>query len=226
VSLLSDTGNTRPGILAIWNACAPGREVDFEEWYQHEHFYERIGVPGFLTGRRYEAVRGTPPYFCIYLTQSPAVLKSPAYLERLNNPTPQTRKIMSGPFRDMVRTVCSRAARYGAMRGCVAVTARFTKPPAMSALEAVAKEHAADKAVACAEVWTAESRADFPVSEEERLRGGDARIEACLLIETLRVADAESAAASVSQKFPDAAVGIYRLLCEIRPADQAGVAPA
>jgi hypothetical protein len=207
-----------PGILAIWNSCAPGSEGDFEEWYQHEHFFERIGVPGFLIGRRYEAVRGTPPYFCIYLTQSPAVLKSSAYLQRLNNPTEQTRKIMSGPFRDMVRTVCSRTARYGAMRGSVAVTARFTKPPSTNALDGVAKELAADKAVACAEVWTAESRADFPVSEEERLRGGDARIEACLMIETLRVSEAEATAASVSQKFPDATIGIYRLLCEIRPA--------
>ena len=203
------------GILAIWNSCAPGSEGDFEEWYQHEHFYERIGVPGFLLGRRYEAVRGTPPYFCIYLTQSPAVLKSPAYLERLNNPTPQTRKIMSGPFRDMVRTVCGLTARYGAMRGSVAVTARFTKPPAADALEKLAKDFAADKAVACAEVWTAQSRADFPVSEEERLRGGDARIEACLMIETLRLGDAGTAADALSQRFPDAAVGIYRLLCEI-----------
>jgi hypothetical protein len=206
-----------PGILAIWNGCAPGREAEFEEWYQHEHFYERIAVPGFRLGRRYEAVRGTPPYFCIYLTQSPAVLKSQAYIERLNNPTPQTRKIMSGPFRDMVRTVCGLTVRFGAMRGSVAVTARFTRPPAMDALEAAAKEHAADKAVACAEVWTAASAAEFPVSEEERLRGGDGRIEACLMIETLRVAEAETVAASLSQRFSGATVGIYLLLCEIRP---------
>ena len=215
---MTGTPGSPLGILAIWNGVAPGREAEFEEWYQHEHFYERIGVPGFLLGRRYEAVRGTPPYFCIYLTQSPAVLKSPAYLDRLNNPTELTRKIMSGPFRDMVRTVCSRTARFGAMRGSVAVTARFTRPPTSNTLAGVAKEYAADKAVACAEVWTAESRADFPVSEEERLRGGDARIEACLLVETLRVTDAETIAASLLRQIPDAAVGIYRLLCEIRPA--------
>jgi hypothetical protein len=205
-----------PGILAIWNSVAPGREGDFEEWYQHEHFHERIAVPGFRLGRRYEAVLGTPPYFCIYLTQSPQVLKSSAYIERLNNPTPQTRRIMSGPFRDMVRTVCGLTARFGAMRGSVAVTARFTSPPATDALEAAAREHAADKAVACAEVWTAASAAEFPVSEEERLRGGDGRIEACLMVETLRVADAETVAASLSQRFSGATVGIYRLLCEIR----------
>jgi hypothetical protein len=116
----------------------------------------------------------------------------------------------------MVRTVCGLAARFGAMRGSVAMTARFTKPPATGVLEGVAKEFAEDKSVACAEVWTAESAAEFPVSEEERLRGGDGRIEACLMVDTLRVADAETVAASLSQRFPDAAVGIYRLLCEIR----------
>jgi hypothetical protein len=213
---LTETQTTPPGVLAIWNSCVPGREAEFEEWYQHEHFHERIAVPGFLLGRRYEAVRGAPQYFCFYLTQAPDVLRSPAYLERLNNPTPQTRKIMSGPFRDMVRTACGLAARFGVMRGSIAVTVRFTRPPAMSVLQDAAKELAADKAVACAEVWQARSAAEFPVSEEERVRGGDERIEACLVVETLRLADAEAIAATLAKRFDGGAVGIYRLLCEIR----------
>ena len=217
---MTETQTAQPGVLAIWNSCVPGREAEFEEWYQHEHFHERIAVPGFLLGRRYEAVRGAPQYFCFYLTQSPAVLKSPAYLERLNNPTPQTRKIMSGPFRDMVRTACGVSLRLGVMRGAVAVTVRFTRPPAMSLLEDTAKEFAADKAVACAEIWQARSAAEFPVSEEERVRGGDARIEACLMVETLRLADAETIATVLADRFKESAqasaVGIYRLLCEIR----------
>ena len=217
---LTETQTTPPGVLAIWNSCVPGREAEFEEWYQHEHFHERIAVPGFLLGRRYEAVRGAPQYFCFYLTQSPDVLRSPAYLERLNNPTPQTRKIMSGPFRDMIRTACGVSVRLGVMRGAVAVTVRFTRPPALSVLQDTAKELAADKAVACAEIWQARSAAEFPVSEEERVRGGDARIEACLMVETLRLADAETIAAALANRFqesaPASAVGIYRLLCEIR----------
>ena len=59
-----------PGILAIFNNVAPGREAEFEEWFQHEHLAERIAVPGFLLGRRYEAVSGEPRYFNFYLTQS------------------------------------------------------------------------------------------------------------------------------------------------------------
>jgi hypothetical protein len=206
-----------PGILAVWNDCALGREADFEEWYQHEHFHERIAVPGFLLGRRYEVVSGSPRYFCVYLTQSPDVLKSPAYLERLDNPTPMTRRIMSDAFRDMSRTVCHRTLRLGTMRGAAAVTLRFNGPVDRNALQAVIEELLKDKAVACGEIWSAVDATTIPVSEEERLRGGDGKIAACLFVETLRVAEAEKIAGRLASQFPTATVGVYRLLCEIRP---------
>ena len=34
-----------------------------------------------------------------------------------------------------------------------------------------------ERAVACGEIWSAVSASEFPVSEEERLRGGDRKIE-------------------------------------------------
>jgi hypothetical protein len=34
--------HTRPGILAIFNNVAPGREAEFEEWFQHEHLRARV----------------------------------------------------------------------------------------------------------------------------------------------------------------------------------------
>ena len=43
--------DTLPGILAIFNNVAPGREAEFEEWFQHEHLAERIALPGFLSRR-------------------------------------------------------------------------------------------------------------------------------------------------------------------------------
>ena len=51
---------TLPGILAIFNNVAPGREAEFEEWFQHEHLAERLAVPGFLIGRRHEAISAQP----------------------------------------------------------------------------------------------------------------------------------------------------------------------
>jgi len=207
----------RPGILAIWNNVAPGREGEFEEWFQHEHLEERLAVPGFLLGRRHEAVSGSPRFFNFYVVQSADVLKSAAYLARLDDPTPMTRRIMSAVFRDMIRTACHRTLRLGAMRGSAVVTARFGTRPDEGELKRVIEALLRDKAVACGEIWSAATPREFPVSEEERLRGGDRRIETCLIVDTLRVADAEKIAAAWAGQFPEAAVGVYRLLCEIRP---------
>jgi hypothetical protein len=207
---------TVPGILAIFNNVAPGRESDFEEWFQHEHLAERLGVPGFLLGRRHEAVSGKSRYFNFYLTQSADVLKSKAYLERVDHPTPMTRMIMSEVFKDMTRTVCHRTFRLGAMRGAAVIAVRFNERPDERALKTTIETLMQDKAVACGEIWSAASTRDFPVSEEERLRGGDRRFEACLLIDALRVADAERIAASLPSAYPRGEIGVYRLLCEVR----------
>jgi hypothetical protein len=207
---------TRPGILAIFNNVAPGREADFEEWFQHEHLQERLGVPGFLLGRRHEAIAGEPHYFNFYVTRSTDVLSSADYRARLDNPTPMTRTVMAEIFKDMIRTVCHQSLRLGHMRGAVVVAARFSERPDEKALKAELESWLEDKAVACGEIWSAANPAGLPLSEEERLRGGDRRIEGCLIVETLRVQDAERIGRAVSTRFPGAAVGIYRLLCEIR----------
>jgi hypothetical protein len=208
--------DTRPGILAIFNNVAPGREAEFEAWFQHEHLAERLAVPGFLLGRRHEAVAGEPRYFNFYLTQSADVLESAAYLTRLDHPTPMTRVVMSEIFKDMIRTVCEQTLRLGTMRGAVAVTVRFRERPDEAALEATLENLIQDEAVACGELWSAVTAGAVPVSEEERLRGGDRRIAGCLLVETLRLPDAERIAGALAARFPAAAIGIYRLLCEIR----------
>lgn len=208
---------TLPGILAIFNNAAPGREAEFEHWFQTEHLAERIAVPGFLLGRRYEALSGPLRYFNYYLTQSPDVLKSHAYLTRLDNPTPMTRLVMSEIFKDMNRTVCHRTVQLGGMRGAAAVVVRFDERQDEKRLESVIQDMLRERNAACGEVWIAADRKDFPVSEEERLRGGDRKIEACLLIEALRVPDAESIATVLAGLFPRGAMSVYRLLCEIRP---------
>jgi hypothetical protein len=127
-----------------------------------------------------------------------------------------TRTIMSEIFKDMVRTVCHRTFRLGAMRGTAVLTVRFSEPQADAALRATIERLMRDKAVACGEIWSAASALDFPVSEEERLRGGDRKIAACLLIETLRVAEAEAIAGVLKREYPNGDIGVYRLLCEIR----------
>jgi hypothetical protein len=214
----SDCAGTLPGILAIFNNVASGREAEFEKWFQHEHLAERIAVPGFLIGRRHEAVSAWPRYFNFYVTQSIGVLKSAAYLGRLDDPTPMTRTVMSEIFKDMIRTVCHRTFRLGRMRGTGVVTVRFSERPDETALKAALATLMRDKAVACGEIWIAADPLEFPVSMEEQLRGGDSKIEACLLMETLRMPDAERVAAALASEFRETEIGVYRLLCEITPA--------
>jgi hypothetical protein len=214
--MTSEAAAASPGILAIFNNVAPGREAEFEAWFQHEHLAERIAVPGFLLGRRHEAVAGEPRYFNFYVTTSAAALKSPAYLDRLDHPTAMTRTVMSDIFRDMIRTVCDRAFRRGHLRGTGVVTVRFLQRPDETALRARIERLIENPAVACGEIWLAAERHEFPISMEEQLRGGDRKIAGCLLVETLRLADAEKIAASLAATFPETEIGLYRLLCDIR----------
>ena len=79
---------------------------------------------------------GEPRYFNFYLTTSVAILKSPAYLDRLDHPTPMTRTVMSEIFKDMIRTVCHRVFRRGVLRGVGVVTVRFNERPDETALRA------------------------------------------------------------------------------------------
>ena len=207
------------GILAIFNDCVAGREAEFEAWFQGEHLQERLAVPGFLYGRRHQAISGSCGYFNFYLVESPAVLVAKPYLERLDHPTPLTRKVMSEIFINMNRTICTRALRLGAFRGAYAVTARFSEAPDMAALTALAETLVKDTSIASCEIWTAADRAGQPVSMEEKLRGGDKKIEACLMVDTLRQSDAEKIGARLANELTRADVGVFRVLCQIGPGD-------
>ena len=208
-----------PGILAIFNDCRPGREAEFEAWFQGEHLMERLAVPGFLFGRRHQAISGSAGYFNFYLVESPAVLTSKPYLARLDNPTPMTKTVMSEIFITMNRTVCRRTLRKGGFRGAYAVTVRFNAAPDEAALSTELDASTADPAVAGGEIWIALDPKGMPVSQEEKLRGGDKKIAGCLMIDTLRQADAEKTGADLGRKFPGTEVGVFRVLCQLGRGD-------
>lgn len=202
------------GILAIWNDVRPGQEAAFDAWFQSEHLLERLGVPGFKFVRRHEALLGAPRYFNFYIVDNPDVLTSKSYLERLDNPTPMTKKIMTEAFINMNRTVCHRAPRRGHFSGAFAVTVRFNDAPDMAKVTSLADGLVQDTKIAGCELWTAVDSAGAPVSAEEKLRGGDKKIKACLVVDTLRQDEAETLAARLAKQFPDAEVGIYAVLCQ------------
>jgi len=205
----------KQGILAIFNDCRAGREAEFEAWFQGEHLLERLAVPGFLFGRRHAAISGSAGYFNFYLVESPAVLTSKPYLERLDNPTPMTKRVMAEIFINMNRTVCHRTLRRGGFRGAYAVTVRFNDIPDIGGLTRLSDALVRDPAIAACEVWTAVDPAGQPVSMEEKLRGGDKKIKACLMVDTLRQGDAEKLGARLAKQFSGADVGAFRVLCQL-----------
>jgi hypothetical protein len=111
-------------ILAFWADVDASGEADYNDWHTREHMPERCGVPGFLRGRRYVAVAAAPKYFMMYETETLETLASPAYVERLNNPTPWTRKCLA-LFRNSNRTACRTMLSIGRGIGGVMATIRL-----------------------------------------------------------------------------------------------------
>ena len=192
------------GILAIFNDCTPGDLAAYEFWYRDEHLPERLSLPGIRRGRRYLAVGEGPAFFTYYETDTPEVLTSPEYLERINNPTPRTRVIMSEVFKNMNRTICRVTARKGRLRGAWAVVQQLDAVPDVNLAKLVI-----ERGVARAEIWESAQAPEATDSAEARLRGGDRTMGACLFIETLQRADAEW----LERQFPGAL--IYQFLCEM-----------
>lgn len=147
------------------------------------------------------------------------MLTSKPYLERLDNPTPMTKKIMSEIFINMNRTICHRTLRRGIFRGAYAVTVRFNDVPDIGTLTRLSESLVQDTAIAACEIWTATDPAGQPVSMEEKLRGGDKKIKACLMVDTLRQADAEKLGLRLAKDFSGAVVGVFRVLCQFGRGD-------
>jgi hypothetical protein len=80
------------GLLVVWADVPADKEKDFNRWYNEEHLAERLAIPGFLSGARYEAVKGGPKHLAYYELESPAVLESEAYKRVQANPTEGTKR--------------------------------------------------------------------------------------------------------------------------------------
>ena len=109
--------------LALWWDVLPEVRAELEHWHAHEHFPERLAVPGFLRGSRWTAVEGGEGFFVMYELQDHGVLASPAYVARLNAPSPWSTRMMP-QHRHMVRAQCQVVHSRGAVTARHALTIR------------------------------------------------------------------------------------------------------
>ena len=162
--------------IAIWCHIDLSLRAEHDAWHSGEHLPERLAIPGFLRGRRCRAVNEATewPYFILYEVRDASVMTSPAYLERLNHPTPWSRKIFAACR--LSRTLCRVVESHGVgVGGLVLTSTENADPGRIMKMPGVTAVHLLER----------DSSLERPRTSEESLRAGgrDASVERVLVVE-------------------------------------------
>jgi hypothetical protein len=185
----------------MWWDIAPDMKAEFEDWHTHEHMPERLAIPGFLRGTRWISVSGEPSYFVLYEVAGLATLTGGPYLERLNDPTPWSRKMMPH-HRNMVRSLCEARASFG--RGVAQALATLRLEVSADALSGLPGR----KGLTAAHLLESRPMTGMAQTVEQKIRSGDAEARWIALIGGY---DVDAVAAASRELAPRAAAGLYRL---------------
>ncbi len=207
----------------MWWNMAPEHREEFEHWHSHEHFPERLGIPGFLRGSRWSAVDGGEGFFIMYELDRYETLSSEAYLSRLNRPSPWSTKLMPH-HRDMVRSQCRVIDSVGGGTARYALTLRVSpaegREDVLRAYFArVAQEFAASPGgVACHLLRTETPK--IAATTEQQIRGGKDAVADWIVVaigyditalESLQRGKLGSSALEAAGACPGAIAGLYQL---------------
>ncbi len=220
--------------LAMWWDMAPAMDAEFQDWHSHEHFRERLGIPGFLRATRWRRADGGEGVFQMYELDTHATLSSPAYLARLNAPTPQSTRLMPH-HRNMVRSQCHVLASRGAGVARHALVVRLS--PAAGADDALraAMVAALDRLVdqpGCVGAHLLRHEAPaIAQTTEQKIRGGDRFADWVLLavgyelaaLQALAMSGFSAVALESCGAQPGAQAGLYTVSFTATPADVAGL---
>lgn len=168
--------------VVIWCEIDAAIIAEHDVWHSSEHLPERMDVPGFLRGRRAAALDSAARQqrFVLYEIEDIAVSTSAPYLERLNKPTPWSKKVMAQCR--LSRTLCRVAASHGAGLGGYLVTARLG---ARSLDNPSVAELARRPGVVGVHLLERDASVSRPRTHEESLRrgGADEAVERVLIVE-------------------------------------------
>jgi hypothetical protein len=159
--------------------------AEHDDWHTHEHLAERLSIPGFIRGTRWVALQGRPRYFVLYEVDQLATLASAEYLERLNNPSPWTSKMMTN-YRGMSRGFCSVAGSFGAGIGCASLLIRFKPRPGTEQplrqwlLKDVLPQFPSRPGIGSAHLL--EGALTPGMTKEQSIRGADATVDWAVLV--------------------------------------------
>jgi hypothetical protein len=207
--------------MLLFFDIAPEAIAEHDDWHTHEHLPERLSIPGFVRGTRWVALRaGQPRYFVIYEVSDVGILTSAPYLERLNNPSPWTQKMMPH-YHGMTRGFCAVTGKAGLGLGNAALVARFKPEGDASWLLALLPALAQRPGLGGCYLF--ESAAAAPMTKEQSIRGRDAGVDR-VLVATGYDADAVAALERAElAKLPGAIFGLYRADYMLNEAEAKGV---
>ncbi len=208
--------------MVLYYDIAPDFIGDHDDWHTHEHFPERLSIPGFVRSSRWINTAGNPRYLVVYEVSDVSVLSDAPYLERLNNPTPWTARMMVH-FRGMTRGFCRLTASSGAGLGHALLSFRYLPAPGReSELRDWLKAQVLPGLSGRPGIVSAcllEPAAKPPMTREQGIRGQDADLPSVLLVTGYgadamsRVAEEELSTAAFERHGAAAvtATGSYRL---------------
>jgi hypothetical protein len=208
--------------VAMWWDMAPALQTEFEDWHSHEHFPERMSIPGFYRGSRWADCNGGEGFFVLYELETYETLISPHYLARLNDPTPWSTKMM--PYhRNMVRSQCRVIESFGGGVARFMLTLRLSPAAGRAgALHHNLKQLLATLPGRPGLTGAHLLRTDTPdvaPTAEQKIRGGDAVADWVILVSGYesgaveQVAREELGATGLEQAGaqPSPAASVYRL---------------
>ena len=169
--------------LAMWWDMAPDMQAEFSHWHTHEHFRERLAIPGFLRASRWTDAAGGEAVFVMYELRDHAVLASGVYLARLNAPSPWSARLMPH-HRHMVRCQCHVLASAGGVAARHAITLRLAAQPGQAWREgfaALLADLAERPGVLGAHLLQHQAPA-IELTTEQKIRGGDAVADAIVVL--------------------------------------------
>ena len=170
--------------LAMWWDVAEDVLPEFEDWHTHEHFPERLGIPGFLRASRWTSLDGDG-VFVMYELADHQVLSSPRYVERLNTPSAWSVKMMPH-HRNMVRSQCRVLESHGSAIARQALTVRIASVEGRDALLRDALHATIGRLVTRPGISGAHllqhQRPAIAATTEQKLRGGDREADWVLVV--------------------------------------------
>lgn len=169
----------------MWWDIAPANRAEFQDWHSHEHFPERMSIPGFLRGSRWASAEGTDGFFVFYELATYEALTSSHYLARLNDPTPWSKKMMP-LHRNMIRSQCRIVESYGGGIARSLMTLRLSPQPDRAEslrqnLKTLLSELPLRPGLTGANLLRTQTP-DIELTNEQKIRGGDAVADWIVLV--------------------------------------------